>query len=137
MANDELSGAKPDKEDKGKKPAKCDTKILVTFENIDPSVDQVFTLGEYSKTKTAEDLEGETTTAFMVDFKANKKIKAIGKKPTDTTETYCPKPGETLIGDLNGFPISVTVQKTKGKSPTKVTYDIGATDTTTTSTTEE
>lgn len=127
MTNDELSGKKPDKEEKEKekKGGKCKTKILLTFENIDPTIDQVLTLGEYTKTKTPEDLDGETTTSFMVQFKGKEKMKALGKKPTDAVETYCPKAGETLIGDLNGFPISVTIQKTKGNAPTKVTYDIG------------
>ena len=100
----------------------CKTKIQLTFENVNPTQEYTLNLGEYSKTKTAED--EETTLTFMVQFKGNKKVQAITRKKPSPTDTYCPQAGETLIGDLNGFPVSVTIQKSKGGKPTKVTYDL-------------
>jgi hypothetical protein len=104
----------------------CQTKIQLTFNGIDPTQEYTLNLGEYSKTKTPE--EEEESLTFMVQFKGNKKVKAISKKPdkkpVEETETYCPQAGETLIGDLNGFPVSVTIQKSKGGKPTKVIYDL-------------
>lgn len=103
----------------------CQTKLQLTFENIDPSQPQTLNLGEYTKTKEVE--EGETTVTFMVQFKGNKKVKGINtKKPKpEPIETYCPQAGETLTGDINGIPVSATIQKQKGGKPTKVTIDLG------------
>src|SRR5215211_5235228 len=112
MSNDNTLG-------KGKP---CQTKLQLTFTNIDPTVEYTLNLGEYSKTKSAED--GEESLTFMVQFKGDKKVKAIGKKP-EPIETYCPQAGETLTGDINGTPVSATIQKSKGGKPTKVTIDLG------------
>lgn len=103
----------------------CQTKIQLTFENVNPTQEYTLNLGEYSKSKTAED--GETTLTFMVQFKGNKKVKSVSSKKPTPMETYCPQAGETLIGEINGFPVSVTIQKTKGGKPTKVTYDLAQT----------
>lgn len=115
---------------------KCKTQIQVKFVNLPDTVLNVpltCTLGEQSQTKTIEE-EGETDIAFNFKFKGDKKVKVlqdVSKAKPTPTETYCPQAGETLTGVLSSEdgsinqPISVTVIKTKGNKPTKVTYDLG------------
>lgn len=115
MSEDSTNKAKPDK--------KCQTKIQLTFNNVVPTEEYTVNLGSQSLTKAAE--EEEETLTFMFQFKKPTKVvkMSAGKKPEEET-VPCPAVGETLTGDINGIPISVTVNSTK--KPTKVTIDLPA-----------
>lgn len=118
--------------------SKCKTQIQIKFTNLADTLLNVpltCTLGDQSQEKTLEE-EGETEISFIFKFKGDKKVKVIqleGKddkaKPTPA-EVYCPQPNETLTGNFSSEDgtisqaISVTVVKSKGNKPTKVTYDM-------------
>lgn len=111
--NNNTNKAKPD--------AKCQTKIQLTFTNVVPAEEYTCNLGSQSMVKTAE--EEEETLTFMFQFKKpTKVIKGLDKAKPDVETVPCPAVGETLIGDINGTPISVSVMSTK--KPTKVTIDL-------------
>ena len=131
---------KPDKEnnDKAKPAKKCQTSIQLKFLNLPETLlgqNLICTLGEQSQEKTLDAEEAETDIAFKFDYKGDKKVKVVnivGKGKPTVEEVYCPQANETLTGNLAtedqtfNQPISVTVVKTKGGKPTKVTYDLGS-----------
>ena len=96
MSEEQLAGKKPDK-----KPKNVKAKVRVKVMNVVAGQEYICSLGELTQTKTAEaeteeEAGGKLSLAFMMNF---------GKKNTTPVTK-----GQTLDGNVNGTPFTVTIK---------------------------